>query len=302
MRKMLLLTLLMPIMLAAQNQKLEGTKYYLAGSENATLFVVDGIPVEQADLSNFDPNQIESIDILKETISGIISCRVARPVVLIRLKKDARHVLRLFSKEDSAGVRDALVIIKKKGSDENGVVRFSNEEGFVNLEGLDKGSEYEFGINGFTYQSQTVSIKLEPGLITKVQLEKKALELQEVMVVANMTGYSCHLLRCGLGGVRIVNHPNPEAVDIPATTANLYPNPVVPGRELNVTLDAEENKIVKMEVHNLSGQILFQQKVDLKAGAQQFRVPVQHSWAKGVYILSIKTEKDFLLRERFLVQ
>lgn len=297
-----MLTLLMPTLLAAQYNNNDERISNLTDPKNETFYVVDGVLFEQADRLKFDPDQIASIEILKDTNAGLISCWVTRRIVLITLKKDARHVLQVFSKEDSSAVHDALVMIKKKGSDEVGVIRFSDENGNVNLAGLEKYMEYDIKISGFTFQSQELSIRIEPGQKTKVQLAKKALELQEVVVAANVTRRYCRFMYCVLMTVGCSMHPSRDSINLQIVTANLFPNPVAPGRELNIAFNIEDNQPVKMEVHNLAGQILFQQKADLKKGAQRFRVPVQLSWAKGVYIFSIKTEKELLLRERFLVQ
>lgn len=59
----------------------------------APLLIVDGVP--RGDMPRMDPNDVESISILKDASAAIYGVRAANGVVLITTKKEKREKLRL---------------------------------------------------------------------------------------------------------------------------------------------------------------------------------------------------------------
>lgn len=58
---------------------------------NEPLYVIDGIPAEQADMIAINPDDIQSIDILKDaSAAAIYGSRAANGVVLITTKRGYR--------------------------------------------------------------------------------------------------------------------------------------------------------------------------------------------------------------------
>lgn len=69
----------------------------LANNGNAPLYVVDGYPLETGGINNVNPNDIASIDILKDaSATAIYGIRAANGVVIITTKKGKRNSAQVF--------------------------------------------------------------------------------------------------------------------------------------------------------------------------------------------------------------
>lgn len=277
-------------------------------SRDQPLYIVNGVPVEMADIKLLDPDQIESIHILKTDPASIIGCyRSDRNIIIVQLKRQARMLLNIRSQHDGMPVDQAVVILKKKGTVTRDIIRYSDSLGHVDLSGLDDMMEYEVSVEGFTFQSYKETIRLVPGTKAIIELKQKMLVLQEVVVSGELI-FTCRVRRTVCGGftndsVAVLAKENIlSGSPAFASSVSLYPNPVAGGRDLWLAIHPQKDIQAMIEVHSLSGQVMLQQTSALKAGYQKINIPVNEAWAKGVYLLSAKTKRDLLAREKFIVE
>ena len=66
---------------------IRGTKTLMGVQGNAALVVIDGVITDYSDLVNLSPNDIESVDVLKDGSSSVYGSRGANGVVIITTKK-----------------------------------------------------------------------------------------------------------------------------------------------------------------------------------------------------------------------
>ncbi len=64
-----------------------GNKTFQGAESDAALLVVDGVIVNEADFAGISPNDVESVDVLKDASSSVYGSRGANGVVLVETKK-----------------------------------------------------------------------------------------------------------------------------------------------------------------------------------------------------------------------
>jgi TonB-linked SusC/RagA family outer membrane protein len=111
----------------AATVRIRGTNSITAGSD--PLYVVDGIPIGSIPLSSIDPNNIESMQILKDaSATAIYGARGANGVVLVTTKRGARGTNSL-SIESSYGYQKPTRFIQALNAQQ---FRILQNEGLVN--------------------------------------------------------------------------------------------------------------------------------------------------------------------------
>jgi hypothetical protein len=74
---------------------------------------------------------------------------------------------------------------------------------------------------------------------------------------------------------------------LPKKDVRIYPNPVIPGNSINVSLNLKETGEYKLELMDASGRLVWIQALQVAQKAQVANVPTQSSWSRGIYWLRI---------------
>jgi TonB-dependent SusC/RagA subfamily outer membrane receptor len=264
----------------------------------APLFVIDGIPVENVKIAEMNPNDIESIDILKDaSATAIYGCRAARGVILITTKK-AHQTIRVVDSMSGEPLAYASVKLTplpgikiEKAfftADSNGQVKILKPE-FKKIK--------EVVISAVGYKPATV-VNV-PGMWTPViRLMQKNTRHEEVVVV---TAFSICGRRCGgrcWWARKTAIAPHPET---PIQIAvNTYPNPARNSSTVTMKYSGTVDKGGFVEFVNAAGQITG--TVAISAGAKgQAVVFNTGNQAAGIYFVLLKNAEGHLLAKVKLV-
>lgn len=78
---------------------------------------------------------------------------------------------------------------------------------------------------------------------------------------------------------------------LPKKDMRVYPNPVIPGNSVTVSLNLKETGDYRMELLDASGRLIWVQMVQVNQPTQTVIVPTQSAWSRGVYWLRISNGK-----------
>lgn len=86
---------------------------------------------------------------------------------------------------------------------------------------------------------------------------------------------------------REVNEWLPTKKDV-----RIYPNPLVPGNQVNINLSLEKAGEYKLDLMDASGRLVYVQALQVVQKGQVVNVPTQSSWSRGVYWVRISAAHD----------
>jgi len=86
---------------------------------------------------------------------------------------------------------------------------------------------------------------------------------------------------------REVNEWLPTKKDV-----RIYPNPVMPGNLVNISLDLNKTGEYKLDLIDAAGRLVYVQALQVAQKSQVVNVPTQSTWSRGVYWLRISSAMD----------
>lgn len=141
------------------------------------------------------------------------------------------------------------------------------------------------------YETQTLEVTEFTNLQdVQVSLKPAFSGLQEVTVVASGTIMGRLMTRCTMTvGEKVLRNVNDW---VPAALKNdvkVYPNPVVRGNSLTVSLSFKQAGAYKLEILNAAGQVMQVQPLLMQTKEQVIDLHTQVSWSAGIYWLRISS-------------
>lgn len=129
----------------------------------------------------------------------------------------------------------------------------------------------------------------------QVLLKPAATELQEVIIISYpvthcryLTGSVVSISNCKLTKsekiTRAINDWVPAALK---KDVKIYPNPVVRGNSINMSLALKQAGDYKLEVLNTAGQVMLVKPLIMQTKEQQVNLYTQTDWSAGVYWIRI---------------
>lgn len=318
MSKNILLILLLSVshVLSAQHTEDKAAQLVASGDGNVSirircvatasqdpLFVINGEVADRKELDAIDPDQIESISILKDAQGQkLYGCRALNGVVIIQLKPG---VLRLQARNSYTGelIPAAQLQVRIDGHKSSKPL---NENGTVELPSYYKNTVVEISASGYTTSRQQVDKGVTDTLL--VLLEPVAQLLPEVIVKGvQVTGRCSYTISCGVKGVSICSlYVTDNTVKKDAggmsmmPTARLYPNPAASGSQLKIQLPSAISGKVSLSLYGLNGQLVKQVVDKSNSGQLVFSLP---SAFKGAGILLAQDEtKNIIIKEKIVTQ
>lgn len=267
------------------------------------LFVVDGVPLDTADINKIRPELIESVYILKDAqAKAIYGCRAMGGVVIINLRP-RRVYIKVRNSYTGEPVPAAKLEVKIDRQ-QNSIRRSSGET--VEVSSYHNNTELEISAAGYAASRHLISKGSSDTLF--VLLEPVAQLLPEVIVKGVQHTQICsYTIRCGVAGVSICslsitdNTGNKDAGGmgvVPA--ARLYPNPAASGSRLNIQLPSAVSGKVSISLYGLNGQLIKQVVDKSNTGQLVFLLPPAF---RGVGILLTQDEsKSIISKEKIVIQ
>jgi len=128
----------------------------------------------------------------------------------------------------------------------------------------------------------------------KIRLTPEVKEMAPVTVKGYGTT-SCRYMMGGISTVRVttIKEKVSREVDewMPKKDVRLYPNPVITGNSVTVSLSLKETGTYRMELLDAAGRLVWAQNLAISQPAQTTTIPTEAAWSKGVYWLRVSSGK-----------
>lgn len=269
------------------------------------LWIVDGVLVDTAYVRKINPNDIESINILKDdSLAAVFSHRSSNGVIIITTKTALQRpfvVKDLLEGDDVPGATLTFVSLKN----EKDSLRFvADEQGIVKTASLKPGGEYKVEISSVGYKALSATYKnSSSSTVNQFLLERAVKENEAVKVIA--FGYSCRKTLCCIAKgicIRTLSYVTTPA-NSESLTTRVYPNPLTRGSAIKMEVNMQEERFLHIRITNLAGSALHSATYRPFKGMNRIEVPTANQWAAGIYFVQILNEKGKLLKQdKLLIQ
>ena len=282
-----------------------------AGSNNAPLYVVDGVLYEPSDISQINPADILEIHVLKTPVAETIyGCRALHGVIIITTKKIHHREFIIKDAKSMLAVSNATLEAK---SVITGKVSYFVADTFGRFETDSlKTNDYEITISSAGYKTSKQSLKSILQNKGEIKLEPAFIEMEEVIVVGRVIScrrmnstcyhqgtYTCSFV-CGVGGM-MIQKQTPEIVPHTTVAFHVYPNPIAISGTLNISFSNIKPGLYQLRLLNATGQLFcsFQKQISGKGETEQ--IHLNGKMLPGMYIIQILDEQKKLLQSGKIV-
>jgi len=269
--------------------------YSIAPSDRKTVFVIDGEVKTKEDLSELNPNEIESITVLNDSARAIYTCRPMGNVVIMTLKKLKNTRFRIIDETDSASISNAAVRLSIDGKT---TVLLSGEKGLVPISGLMKKQAFKIAANRAGYLSNTSQLHFDSsGQILTIALKRNISPL-EIHILSNSLSGS---LRCLAAGVRVERklHTNETERQTEEAFSLIFPNPAPQNSRISIV--PKQTIAGHYRVLALTGQVIHSGVLN-HSPSQPVILPTSN-WTAGTYIVQLQdavSSKSYT--DKFIIQ
>ena len=275
---------------------------------NEPLYIVDGVVYESSCMNKLNPNDIESITVLKSSESSALYGKDGANGVVIIVTK-ASKIRKFIFKDfhDGNFVPGATVKFISQKNNKDSIVLAANDNGVVETNKLKPGEDYKLEVSSVGYKNYSVVIKNEFALRTKsILLERKQSFCDEVVVVGYPTrriGCPGCTLYCTCSGITITCYSDMTETSLSGKSSfNIYPNPVQRNSSLTIKPSSDISSSFLIRIHSLSGAVVYQQKISSNK-SNAISVPVKNNWSAGTYIVQLVNENGKPVKqEKIIIQ
>lgn len=252
---------------------------------NLPLIIVDGMPVENKAINHLKPDDIESIEVLKDAAAqAIYGCRASHGVIIITTKssKLRKFAIKDFlSGEAVPGATVSFISADKKDT----LMYVADDSGAVVTDKLKPAIKYEMNISAVGYKSVCVDyINKYTGLSGEILLSRKEKVCDEVVIT-----FFGHTIRCYgsccIAGIRIKGDSINKKINKPGF--KIFPNPVRKGGVVNIEIENSKEERLAVKMLALDGRVLLDKSVQGLKGSGRFQLAPDTRWAAGVYIIQL---------------
>ena len=255
------------------------------------LLIINGVVCEFKQLQVLNPNDIASIDILKEAAAtALFGCRAATGVIIITTKTALNR--KFIIKDFLTGEKiPAATICFTSGKDT--IKALADDNGILVTNKLKPAMEYNMTVSSAGYKTISATVAYKEH---EIRLQRDVKECGNVIVSCT----ECvRTIRCGATatvtrekGISSINESLRGAV---------YPNPVLRNNAFNIDFKNERDASVQLAIVSLSGSIVFQQSQKISKGLNHLSVAANAKWAAGIYNIQLRNESGTSIREEKLV-
>lgn len=266
---------------------------------NEPLYVIDGVPYVPDQIKSINPNDIESIEIIKEDTCRIFRCRPSNGVILITTKKANEKKFTIKDSKDRVGVGFATITATSLKTGDS-VSFVANEFGRIET-GLLKYLDYKLTVTCSGYSPKQILLRDVMKNKYEILLEREVNELKEITVVGYAVRRVCTTLRCTCAGVRIQTFQVEKNVFETNKEVKIYPNPVSASGTINISFLNGKEGLYQIRLTSSSGQVVYncQKLISNKNQTEQIRLPAYSS--AGVYLLQVVDEQKKIVQSSKVV-
>lgn len=254
------------------------------------LLIVDGVVYESSFVNKLNPNDIETITVLKSPESSALYGKDGSNGVIIittKLSKIRKFIIKDFL--DGNFVSGATVKFISQKNTKDSIVLAANDSGVVETNKLKPGEEYKLEVSSVGYKNYSAFIKNKYALrIKSILLEKKQNFCDEVVVTSQVYGKRCGLY-CTPGVRWTWDYDIMKADSLAKRTSLIFPNPVQRNNSLNIHLPSDVSSSFLIRIHSLSGAVVYQQKISGNKN-NTISVNIKSNWTAGTYFVQVVNE------------
>lgn len=278
------------------------------------LLVVDGVPAAISNLSVLNPNDIESISILKDaSAAAIYGCRASNGVIIITTKSSGTREFIVKDFTDGSRIPGATLTFTSVKDKTDTLMFVADEKGQILTDRLKKGIEYAVTVTSVGYKNYSYSVK-SLGKSTDFLLERNFRVNEEVIITVNFNQViRCYGLRCGGGhktsectiaSSKIQETANKQQAPEQTITANnIYPNPVQRSQSLTAELECTSDQKIQVSIVSINGQTVASYPYQLSKGANRIAVNTSGNWSAGNYVVMFSSAtKQIICRQKIIIQ
>lgn len=257
-------------------------------SENI-LLILNGVPVPVDTLNNLNPNDVESVTILKsQEALAIFGPDAEKGVLLIRTRRTRIFIIRDYT--DQAPVPGATVTFISKNNKDT-LMFGANDSGVVITKALKPDVDYSISVSAAGYRGYGMALTNGNHYSNNIFLLKRDTQTSENITLKS---YPVRTIACGggfycrCGGVNITPQKDPgQKPLIPQTGLLVYPNPVARGGLLHIRQTNGDEK-VKISLCTVDGKLLISNQVQ---SLKEFNgIRLNPGWAPGEYFVRLDYE------------
>jgi TonB-dependent SusC/RagA subfamily outer membrane receptor len=276
-------------------------------NSGAPLYVVDGIPILNPNITELKTREIEEISVLKGAEAmAVFGSQGVNGVILITTKQS---LLRKFIIKDSIKVnRIAGATVTFTSKYNKDTFQFAaNDSGVVETSKLKNGRNYKVTVSAIGYSDTTFLFQNGEKYSVKEFLLSQNVKVCEEVIVKNSKGFGCRLvtdittLYCHVSGIRITLFKQQEITPRVFLQFRAYPNPVQKGDIINIEVNSSEEKPLKLNLLNQAGQIMLSESKKSYKGINRFTINTDSRRAAGIYFLQIVYENGQLAASQKII-
>jgi TonB-dependent SusC/RagA subfamily outer membrane receptor len=255
------------------------------------LLVIDGLPVDFKELKTLNPDDIESITILKDAYAlAIYGSRAAEGVILITSKRDPKQ--KFIVKDFLTGdvIPRATICFTNGGET---IKTVANDDGIVVTDKLNGGIKYHVSVSSTGYKTFSTIVE---GRQQEIRLERDVKACPTVVISSTEYPRTIH---CGMSVV--VTREQAVPIKGAITVKPVYPNPVLRSNIFNLDYETELGGTIQLSVISINGGIVLFQSQKASKGLNHFSITADAKWSAGIYNIQLRNEKGTLVRQEKLI-
>lgn len=269
------------------------------------LIVIDGVPLEKNSLSSINPNDIESIDILKAaTASALFGCRAARGVIIITTKSAK---LRKFIIKDflDGGIIPRANVSFISTDKNDTIMMVANDSGVVVIDKLRSSATYSIIVSAVSYKRTTQIFNNSYGHNEQeVRLGREEKICDNVFITSYIQHHGCpRCLSCRIAGISITNDSITVKQEFQKLSKhNIYPNPAQKGKTITIETTTQSDGPIEIRLISLDGKLLLSQPKKTFKGLNRFTINTDSRWAAGIYFVQLYANGKLLASDKVVIQ
>lgn len=266
-------------------------------SGNEPLIIADGILIENKSIASLNPDDIESIEILKGAAAlALYGCRAYPGVIIITTKSKSGFVVKDFLTGTS--IPSATVTFTSVKNIKDTLAFIADDNGIITTDKLKAGEEYSVKVTSVGYKGYYTNYKRQ----NKQQefLLERDVVLNSEVVVTNT--YCPRQISCGFVVTKITSCL--LLIDSASSVmrkSNIYPNPLRRGSEATIEIHNAPYYKMQLKIFSADRRQLLAESLQLTKGDNRFTVSTDSRWMPGIYFLQLITPTGQLFKTEKLV-
>lgn len=284
-----------------------GSRYF----NETPLFVVDGVPQDSVQLRTLNPNDIESIDVLKDAAaSALYGCHASRGVIIITTKN--AKLKKVIIKDFLDGSRIPGATVSFISSDKKDTIMMAaNDSGVVVTDKLKPSIGYQVYVSATGYKLLTQNFKNGYSKNEHELILERDVKICDEVIIGNVynivrcsRNYRCiNVTKCPMHTIADTAY-NFSFVPVKAqlVAVNVFPNPVQKGKTIIIETTTQSEGQIEIRITGLDGKLL--QSLPQKAikGINRFIINTDPRWSAGIYFVQLYANGKLLASDKVAIQ